>query len=149
MEIHDGRVYNDYKEREKCRQVADAFCEYFDEMDDTTIVDAGKFGYLWLRWFDGDSFDGHQLYTDSQEMFEDLWQAWLEHHLLTPVLHTPAAEMEYDQLYDILTPEQKEIYAKKKEYFRKKHLAQNRIDMEEYVAMRSGQTVSFHRGMGV
>ena len=108
------------EEREKCRQVADAFSEYFEEMDDTIIVDAGKFGYLWLRWFDGDSFDGQQLYTDSQEMFEDLWQAWQEHHLLTPVLHTPAAEIDYEQLYDILTPEQKEIYVKKKEYFRKK-----------------------------
>ena len=30
----------------------------------------------------------------------------------------------------------------------KKHLAQNRIDMEEYVAMRSGQTVSFYYDAG-
>ena len=30
------------EEREKCQQVADAFSEYFDEMDDTTIEDTKR-----------------------------------------------------------------------------------------------------------
>ena len=35
-------------------------------------------------------------------------------------MHSPSSKMKYDELDEILTPEQIEIYAKKKEDFRKK-----------------------------
>jgi len=42
--------------------------------------------------------------NEGKELFEVLWTDWLEHHLLTPVLGTPVAELDYDMLYEILPP---------------------------------------------
>ncbi len=107
-------------ERAKCRNVVEAFAEYFDEMGDCVVADAGKYGFVWLRWFNGIDFDAEELYTSSLELFDALYEAWQEHHLLTPVLKTPASELEYETLYDMLSEEQKEAFRQKKEYFRKK-----------------------------
>lgn len=108
------------EERRKCKKVTEAFEEYFDEMEDTVVVDAGKFGYLWLRWFNNGEFDGQDFFSQSEDLFEALWEAWKEHHLLTPVLGTPMAELEYDELYARLTLEQKNGFELKKAYFRKR-----------------------------
>lgn len=105
------------EERAKCHKVMDAFSEYFEEMEDTTIADVGRFGIIWLRWFDGSQFDSQELYTDSKELFDALWEAWKEHHLLTPILGTPLAELEYEEMYMRLTPDEKKIYEQKRQYF--------------------------------
>lgn len=105
------------EERAKCHKVMDAFSEYFEEMEDTTIADAGKFGVIWLRWFDGWQFDSQELFTDSEELFNALMEAWIEHHLLTPLLGTPEAELEYEEMYKRLTPDEKAAFEKKREYF--------------------------------
>ena len=106
------------EEREKCLKVVDAFQEYFEDLGDTIIADCGKFGMMWFRWYKDGDFGAHELYDNADELFDALWTAWLEHQLLTPVLGTPVAELEYDELYDILHPEMKKIYAEKKQYFR-------------------------------
>ena len=108
------------EERVRCLKVAEAFREYFEEVEDTTIVDAGKFGIIWLRWFDGWQFDSQEIYTDSTMLFHALYEAWKEHHLLTPVLGTPIAELEYEEMYERLTPEEKTAFEEKRQYFWKK-----------------------------
>ena len=110
------------EEREKCLKVAEAFHEYFEEMTDTTIVDAGKFGIIWLRWYDGSQFDAQEMYTDSIKLFNALFEAWKEHHLLMPVLGTPTAELEYEEMYERLTPEEKATFEEKRQYFWEKSL---------------------------
>lgn len=51
--------------------------------------------------------------------FFDLWEYWLEYHLLEPVKGTPLAELTYEELYELLSEEQKDYYAKKKREFLK------------------------------
>lgn len=108
------------EERVRCLKVAEAFHEYFEEVEDATIVDAGKFGIIWLRWFDGWQFDSQEIYTDSIMLFDALYEAWKEHHLLTPVLGTPIAELEYEEMYERLTLEEKTTFEEKRQYFWKK-----------------------------
>ena len=105
------------EERAKCHKVVAAFQEYFDDLGDTTVADCGKFGMLWLRWYDDGDFGAQELHDNAEELFDALWTACKEHQLLTPVLGTKLSELEYDELYDLLTPEQKAEYEKKYQYF--------------------------------
>ena len=105
------------EERAKCLKVVDAFQEYFEDLGDTIVADCGKFGMMWFRWYKDGDFGAQELHDNANELFDALWTAWLEHQLLTPVLGTPVAELEYEELYDILHPEMKKMYAEKKQYF--------------------------------
>lgn len=108
------------EEREKCLKVAEAFQEYFNDLGDTIVTDCGKFGVLWLRWFDGIEFGAQEMHDNSLELFESLWTAWKEHQLLTPVLGTPKSELEYEELYELLPEDEKAAYERKRAYFWKK-----------------------------
>ena len=46
------------KEHDKCQRVADAFSELYEMYGDMCVVDAGKFGFAFLKWYGGESFDG-------------------------------------------------------------------------------------------
>lgn len=107
------------EEKEKCRKVADAFRELYDLYGDMYVVDAGPFGFVHLRWYGDEEFQGNSVYTDSEDLFSDLWEYWLEYHLLEPVKGTPLAELSYEELYELLSEEQKDYYAKKKREFLK------------------------------
>lgn len=104
-------------ERLKCRKVTDAFTELYEELGDMTVADAGNVGFVLLRYFNGIDFENNEIFTDSKELFEELWSEWLEHHLLTPVLGTPLAELDYEQLYEILPDEKKAEYEQRKQGF--------------------------------
>lgn len=86
--------YITQKQREKCRKVADAFAELY-ELADVMVADAGRFGFVRLQWFsEGEGFDSAAVYSDSAELFEELWRIWYEHEVLTPVLGTPLSELD-------------------------------------------------------
>lgn len=103
------------EERIKCKRVADAFSELCDLYGDMAIADAGDFGFVHLKWFDGEMFSSNNVITDSKELFEELWQYWVEYHLLEPVKGTPLAELSYCDLFELLTEEKKKTFFKKKE----------------------------------
>lgn len=106
-------VYITDEERKKCRNVADAFRELY-ELTDVVVVDAGKYGFVKLQYYKPPAgFDSLVTYTDSQVMFDDLWEDWLYNQLLTSVLGTPIAEFEYEDIFRCLPEEkQKELMAK-------------------------------------
>lgn len=104
-------------ESAKCRRVADAFSELYEKVGDMAVADGGHVGYILLKYYNGYTFESNEIFTDSKELFEVLWTDWLEHHLLTPVLGTPVAELDYDMLYEILPPEKKEAFAVEKQNF--------------------------------
>lgn len=107
-------------ERVRCRKVVEVFTEFFEDTGDSIVVEAGKFGFIYLKWFEGDGFADDALYTDSEELFHDLWDEWVEHRLLKPTIGTAASELDYETLYKILPVEQKEYYKKQKqEYWEK------------------------------
>lgn len=112
-----GKIYITEDEREKCRKVADAFTELY-EMTDVMVADAGRFGFIRLQWFnEGEGFDSAEVFSDSTELFEELWRIWYEHEILTPVLGTPLAELDYDEIFERL-PEKKQMeLMAKRQYF--------------------------------
>lgn len=109
--------YITQKQREKCRKVADAFAELY-ELADVMVADAGRFGFVRLQWFsEGEGFDSAAVYSDSAELFEELWRIWYEHEVLTPVLGTPLSELDYDEIFKALPKERQEEIQGKKDYF--------------------------------
>jgi len=111
----EERITNE--EREKCAKVAKAFEEFMRETEFMWVSDAGPFGYVILRYFERDQFDGNEICTDSVELFESVWQEWLEHHLLEPVKGTPLADLTYGELYAMLSEEEKAEFGKQKREF--------------------------------
>ncbi len=105
------------EQRERCRKVAGAFSELY-ELADVMVVDAGRFGFVRLQWFnEGEGFDSAVVFSDSAELFEELWRIWYEHEVLTPVLGTPLAELDYDEIFQTLSKDRQEEITKKKDYF--------------------------------
>lgn len=109
--------YITQEQREKCRKVADAFAELYG-LADVMVADAGRFGFVRLQWFsEGEGFDSAAVYSDSAELFEELWRIWYEHEVLTPVLGTPLSELDYDEIFKALPKERQEEIQGKKDYF--------------------------------
>ena len=112
-----AEIYITEEQRAKCRKVANAFAELY-ELTDVMVADAGRFGFVRLQWFsEGEGFDSAMAFSDSAELFEELWRIWYEHEVLTPVLGTPLAELDYDEIFQTLSKDRQEDILKKKAYF--------------------------------
>lgn len=112
-----AETYITEEQRERCRKVADAFAELY-ELADVMVTDAGRFGFVRLQWFsEGEGFDSATVYSDSAELFEELWRIWYEHEVLTPVLGTPLSELDYDEIFKALPKDRQEEIQRKKDYF--------------------------------
>ena len=115
-----AEIYITEEQRAKCRKVADAFAELYELMD-VMVADAGRFGFVRLQWFsEGEGFDSAMAFSDCLELFEELWRIWYEHEVLTPVLGTPLAELDYDEIFERLPEEKKKELMEKRDYFVKK-----------------------------
>lgn len=113
-------VYITDEEKEKCQKVADAFEELYKQTD-IIVINAGKYGFVKLQYYKPlVGFDSVITYTDSQTMFNDLWDDWLYDQLLTPVLETSIAEFEYEDIFKCLPKERQEELMAKREYFRER-----------------------------
>lgn len=116
----EGQVYITDEEREKCRRVADAYSELYD-LTDVMVADAGRFGFVRLQWFnEDDEFDSAVVYTESSELFNELWRIWYEYQVLTPVLGTPLAELDYEEIFKCLPKDKQEEIMEKQDYFKEK-----------------------------
>ena len=116
----ENKVYITENESEKCRRVADAFSELY-ELTDIAVADAGKYGFVKLQYYNLPAgFESVETYRDSETMFHDLWEDWLYNRLLTPILGTPIAELEYEEIFKCLPKEQQEELMAKREYFAEK-----------------------------
>lgn len=114
----DNQVYITDKERTKCQKVAEAFEELY-EMTDVIVVDAGKYGFAKLQYYKLPvGFDTVITYRNSQLLFDDLWHEWLYEKLLTPVLGTPIAEFDYEDIFKCLPKEKQEELMAKRDYFK-------------------------------
>ena len=110
-----AEIYITEEQRAKCRKVADAFAELY-ELTDVMVADAGRFGFVRLQWFsEGEGFDSAMAFSDSQELFEELWRIWYEHEVLTPVLGTPLAELDYDEIFQTLSKTGRRKYWRKRD----------------------------------
>ena len=112
-----AEIFITEEQRAKCRKVADAFAEQY-EMTDVMVADAGRFGFVLLQWFsEGEGFDSAMAFSECLALFEELWRIWYEHEVLTPVLGTPLAELDYDEIFQTLSKDRQEEILEKKKYF--------------------------------
>ena len=88
----EKKTYITEAERKKCRRVADAFAELEDA--DVVVVDVGRYGFVKLQYYTPPiGFENDFTFTDSRELFEDLWQEWLNMQLYWIAEGTPLWKM--------------------------------------------------------
>ncbi len=69
----EKKTYITEEEQKKCRKVVDAFAELEDV--DIVVVDVGRYGFVKLQYYTPPTgFENDFTFTDSREMFEDLWE---------------------------------------------------------------------------
>jgi hypothetical protein len=113
-------VYITEDEREKCRNIIDAFAELI-EGEDMAVLDAGKYGFVKLRYYNPkEGFDMVETFVNSEELFDDLWEEWLNVQLFSFVKGTPMIEMEYKDIFDNLSLKEQEKLLNMRHYFEEK-----------------------------
>lgn len=106
----EKQVFISEEERRKCKQVVDAFAELY-EMEDVIVLDAGRYGFVMLRYYSPhQGFYSHDTYIDSRELFEDLWEEWLDTRLIRLSKGTAMEEETLKDIFKALPEkEQKEL----------------------------------------
>ncbi|MDE7324623.1 MAG: hypothetical protein K2N73_18280 [Lachnospiraceae bacterium] len=119
----DGEYYVENitdEEREICRRVVSAYEEEFENME-ILVVEAGKYGFYKMLF---SSFptevDDAIVFTSGMELFNDLWEEWLEAQLLMLMKDTPMLELDYDEMLECLPEEKREELMAKRQYFAQK-----------------------------
>lgn len=116
----EKRKYISDEEYEKCKRVVSAYQKELDEIE-VTVVDAGRFGFVKLIYYKFPyGFDDAIAYTDSLELFLDLWDEWFEAQLLALTKNTPMAELDYEDIFKCLSKDTQEELMAKREYFAEK-----------------------------
>ena len=112
-------TYISIEEREKCRKVADAFTELY-EKEDIVVLDAGKYGYVKLQYYkEPFGFDDVFTFTDSRELFDDLWDEWFNGRLLEFAGDTPIMEFDYPDIFKCMPKDKQQELMDKKIAFAK------------------------------
>ncbi len=102
----EKKAYITEEEQKKCRKVADAFAELEDV--DIVVVDAGRYGFVKLQYYTPPTgFENDSTFTDSKEMFEDLWEEWLHTQIIVLAREMGAGDIDYDNFFKRL-PEEKQ-----------------------------------------
>ena len=102
----EKKSYITLEEQKKCRKVADAFAELEDV--DIVVVDAGRYGFVKLQYYTPPTgFENDFTFTDSKEMFEDLWEEWLHTQVIRLAGEMKIDDIDYDAVFGKL-PEEKQ-----------------------------------------
>lgn len=113
-------AYISIEERGKCRKVAEAFRELY-QTEDMVVLNAGRFGFVKLRYYRyPGGFENVFTFTNSEDLFEDLWEEWLNIQLLSWAEGTSMIEMTYEEIWNLLPDEKKKEFEDKKRQFYKK-----------------------------
>lgn len=113
------QTYISEEERQKCRKVADAFAELY-EIEHIVVLDVGRYGFVKLQYYrPPEGFDDVITFTDSKDLFENLWQEWLDTKLYLLARDTPMEEMDYEDVFKCLSEEkQRELTDRKADFAR-------------------------------
>ena len=95
-------VYITEEEREKCRKVIDVFEELYEiEDEDILLVDVGRYGFVKLQCYTAShGFEELDTYTDSNSLFEGLWEEWLSLNVFLLAREMQLADVLYDDLFN-------------------------------------------------
>ena len=114
----EKKTYITEVERKKCQRVADAFAELEDE--DIVVVDVGRYGFVKLQYYTPPrGFENDYTFTDSRELFEDLWQEWLNMQLYWLAEGTPILEEGDDEVFKSLSKDKQNELMERKQHFAK------------------------------
>ncbi|MEH2951548.1 hypothetical protein VV089_00905 [Candidatus Merdisoma sp. JLR.KK011] len=110
----EKKIYITEEERTKCQKVADAFAELY-EMENIVVLDVGRYGFVMLKYYNlPHGFEDAITFTDSVELFEDLWEEWLNTKLYLLAKGTPLLEKGYKGVFEGLPEEiQSELIMRK------------------------------------
>lgn len=115
----EKKTYITETERKKCRRVADAFAELEDA--DVVVVDAGRYGFVKLQYYTPPiGFENDFTFTDSKELFEDLYEEWLHTRIIAFAGEMNVNDIVYDDIYRRLTEEQHRELEEQKKVFAQK-----------------------------
>lgn len=105
------------EERKKCKKVVDAFADEFDDLE-IMVLDAGKYGFAKLTCYDYPyGFVNTKAFTNSFDLFKDLWNEWFEEQLYKNIESSRILEMDYEDMFQSLSQDTQEKIMAKKEYF--------------------------------
>ena len=114
----DKKAYITEKEREKCWRVADAFAELEDV--DVVVVDVGRYGFVKLQYYTPPTgFENDFTFTDSQALFNDLWEEWLHTQLIMLTRKMKIEDIDYDDIFRRLPEEKRDELMGRKQHFAK------------------------------
>ena len=118
----EKKVYITEEEREKCRKVIDAFAELYEiEDEDILLVDAGRYGFVKLQCYTPSyGFEELDTYTDSNSLFEGLWEEWLNLNIFLLASEMQLADVLYDDLFNNLPKKKQSELIRRKDDFAKK-----------------------------
>jgi len=119
----EKKSYITVEEQKKCRKVADAFAELEDV--DIVVIDAGRYGFVKLQYYTPPTgFENDFTFTDSKEMFEDLWEEWLHTQLIVFAGEMSIQDIDYDSVFKQLSEgKQKELEERKEDFAEKAGIA--------------------------
>ena len=115
-------VYITKEEQEKCRKVIDAFAELYEiEDEDILLVDAGRYGFVKLQCYTPSyGFEELDTYTDSNSLFEGLWDEWLNLNLFLIAREMQIDDIVGEEVFNILSKEKQSELTGRKDDFAKK-----------------------------
>lgn len=101
-----GKKYITDSEHRKCQKIASVFSIL--EEDDIVLLDVGRYGFAALFYYTPQrGFDTVKSFTDSKEMFDYLWDAWLESQLFRYAEAMNMGDLNCEQIFEKL-PVQKQ-----------------------------------------
>ena len=118
----EKKVYITEEEREKCRKVIDAFAELYEiEDEDILLIDAGRYGFVKLQCYTPSyGFEDLDTYTDSNNLFEGLWDEWLNLNVFLLAKELQLDDVLYEEIFDSLPKEKQSELIGRKDDFAKK-----------------------------
>ena len=118
----EKQAYITEEEREKCRKVIDAFAELYEiEDEDILVVDVGRYGFIKLQCYTPSyGFEVPDTYTDSNSLFEGLWDEWLSLNVFLLAKEMQLDDILYEDVFNILPKEKQSELIGRKDDFAKK-----------------------------
>ncbi len=113
-------IYISGEEQKKCKMVADAFSELY-EIENILVIDAGRFGFVKLQYYKPpQGFEDAITFTDSKELFENLWEEWLDTQLYSLAKKMSMSEMDYSKVFQSLPKDkQEELLDRKADFWKR------------------------------
>lgn len=111
------QIYITNQERENCRKVVAVFHEFLQQLD-ILALDAGKYGYVLLKYLNYNGFEYIQTYINSDALFDALWREWLEEKIIELYINTSIINLDFDKMYDELSVTQQNEIQRTKESFK-------------------------------